>query len=170
MRDAAPNDQSQAFDPFAPDWRPADSDDSDGPPLPMSHAFARLLVRVPQPVRRTFSYRQLAALARACPAEPARTATPSDGARYTFHVPWVSGTYYVTIYAGRERRARENSGNGLWRQLKLACSAHTALIVVVAALVAIASGVVLYMAKSLLGIDLFEGPSPLHALFATAMH
>lgn len=86
---------------------------------------------------------------------------------YRVSVPTLFwGSWYVVLLAGRERR----NASRLAAEGQTSLGRRTALISLVLgltlALAVFGALCLAYLAKSLAGIDLFPGPSPLHALYA----
>ena len=111
--------------------------------------------------RLSFTASQLAAIDRAATRRPTRHSLD-----YRVSLPWFTGPgFYVVVLAGRERR---NPG-------RLAAEGQTDLdrqslaFLLILLLLGIGASfglvVVLYVAKSLLGIDLSPGDSILHPLY-----
>lgn len=86
---------------------------------------------------------------------------------YRVSVPTLFwGSWYLVLLAGRERRNTnrlEREGQTSLGRRTLLVSIALGLTVVLAVFGAFCLG---YLLKSLSGIDLFPGPSPLHALYA----
>lgn len=86
---------------------------------------------------------------------------------YRVSVPTLFwGSWYVVLLAGRERRnatrlAAEGQTSLGRRTLLISIMLGTAL-----ALAAFGALCLIYLAKSVAGVDLLPGPSPLHALYA----
>lgn len=75
------------------------------------------------------------------------------------------GSWYVVMLAGRERRnAARLAAEGQTSLSRRTVLISAALLVLLAAAL-FGALCALYLVKSLLGIDLFPGPSPLHALY-----
>ncbi len=121
-------------------------------------ALRTVLKRVPDEVLEALDARQKELLARTL----AQRTRHSIDLRVSF--PWFGSRYYLTVFAGKDRRATERllaEGQLHWFRWLIAYIAVAAL--VIAAFVTLVA--VLYLVKSALGIDIFVGNSPLHALF-----
>jgi len=129
--------------------------------VPSHPAFERLLARMPLNVRQSLTPEQLSALARA--TLPVVTRHPLD---YRISLPFFGRRYYLTILGGRERRNRDR----LLREGQLALSRATAAyslgLGVLTALAVLAAVLALYVAKTLLGIDLMADQSALHDMMS----
>lgn len=92
-------------EPYAPVWSgPLGKTQSQfqAPDSPTNHpAFERLLKRLPEEHRRAFTAEQLHALALASIPPP-----PNHQIEYRVSVPFFGKRFYVTLFVGRERRAR----------------------------------------------------------------
>ncbi|MGD9785666.1 MAG: hypothetical protein AB7E80_05430 [Hyphomicrobiaceae bacterium] len=110
-----------------------------------------------------FSGAQLAALDVAIVSTRPRPATHKLDFRAS--VPFFGRRYYVVLLGGRERRSRARiAGDGqdaTWRM----SVAYAVLFGSLASLAMTGTIVVLYLIKSLLGIDVFPDHSILHGLF-----
>jgi hypothetical protein len=83
--------------------------------------------------------------------------------RVSIPLPWKA--YYVTIFAGPERRSADRLAHEGQMSLTRRASLITAVMMVMASSAVLSGFCALYLAKSALGIDLMEGPSPLHFLY-----
>ncbi len=79
-------------------------------------------------------------------------------------IPLPGGRWYLTIVAGRERRNMDRlqeEGQASWLRQATAYALLTSLLLWLAVCMIAA----IYLVKSALGIDLFEGHSPFHFLW-----
>lgn len=79
-------------------------------------------------------------------------------------VPLPGGRWYVTILAGRERRSPDRlraEGQTHWLRRATVYVMLMSLVLWLAVCVLVA----IYLVKSALGLDLFDGASPLHILY-----
>lgn len=125
-----------------------------------SRAFLRFMARLPVVVRSTFTRDQLAALAHGLSLERAKHLVD-----YRASIRCVGQAYYLRVLIGPEKRDRSR----LQREGQVGIGKVAALLLVtgwltMAAIAAVAA-IALYVLKSLLGIDLLDGPSILHDLF-----
>lgn len=123
-------------------------------------AFDRMMANVPEEITQTFSDQQLVALSLA--SIPRVSPHVID---YRVSIPFFGKRYYLTVLAGRERRSRARlAREGQLMSGQVARLDATVLGVALAfGLIALAFG--LYIVKSALGIDLFEGNSAMHEVF-----
>lgn len=145
-----------ALDPHAPVWLQRDGRSTASPAAPSHPQFERIMAQMPLAVRQTFSHEQLAALAHATLPTTARHAID-----YRISVPFFGRRYYLAILAGRERRSLERLLREGQAILSRAMMFYTAAIVSLAGISVVTGLVVFYLAKSLIGVDLFEG-NPMH--------
>lgn len=79
-------------------------------------------------------------------------------------LPLPGGSWYVTIVAGRERRSQdrlEREGQTHWfRQVAIYVVASAVTLWLLACAIIAA-----YLLKSVLNLDIFDGPSPLHFIY-----
>ena len=133
------------------------------PPFVPSHDLLRLMAAVPQSATAAFTSAHLAALDVAL----AQTRQHPANHRIDFRasLPFFRKRYYVVLLAGKERRSlariRRDGQDDTWR-LSLA---YGLLMTVVASCTMFCVVVVLYLVKSMLGIDIFPEHSWLHGLF-----
>ena len=129
------------------------------PGAPLPAALARLLGRVPDEVLSTFTSRQLEALARAVATAPSRHVIELRAS-----VPLIGVDFYVTLFAGRERRGRERLAHeGQSKPLRRLVVYFLLLSLLISTLIGFA--VILYAIKSAFGIDLFPGKSIFHFVY-----
>ena len=131
-----------------------------GRPEISDRAFDRMMANVPEEITQTFSDQQLVALSLA--SIPRVSPHVID---YRVSIPFFGKRYYLTVLAGRERRSRARlAREGQLMSGQVARLDATVLGVALAfGLIALAFG--LYIVKSALGIDLFEGDSAMHEVF-----
>ncbi len=114
---------------------------------------------IPEHVRRTFSAAQLECLSSALAPPPSR-----HWIDWRVSIPFLGRRYYVTLLFGKERRdlARLHQEG----QLSLSRIYVVYLILALAGLVLMSALMLfaLYLAKSTLGMDVFEGPSEFHEI------
>ncbi|HMN39033.1 MAG TPA: hypothetical protein PKD49_15155 [Hyphomicrobium sp.] len=130
---------------------------------PRPFQFERMLARLPPGVRDSLTHQQLDCISDALIPDPPRHAID-----YRASIPFFGRRFYVTLLVGRERRSLER----LAREAQLRAS-HTAIVYSILLLLLICGsflGFVLlgYVLKSVLGVDLTDGPSMLHFLFYEA--
>ena len=79
-------------------------------------------------------------------------------------VPLPGGRWYVTVLAGRERRSADRlaqEGQTSWlRRMMVYMLISSALLWLIVCAIVLA-----YIAKSAIGLDLFDGASPLHFIY-----
>lgn len=141
-----------ALDPHAPVWIQRDGHSTASPAAPSHPQFERIMAQIPLAVRQSFSQEQLAALAHATLPATARHAID-----YRISVPFFGRRYYLTIFAGRERRSLERLLREGQAMLSRALTFYTVAICSLAGISVVTGLVVFYLAKSLIGIDLFDG-------------
>lgn len=119
-----------------------------------------MMANVPEEITQTFSDQQLVALSLA--SIPRVSPHVID---YRVSIPFFGKRYYLTVLAGRERRSRARlAREGQLMSGQVARLDATVLGVALAfGLIALAFG--LYIVKSALGIDLFEGDFAMHEVF-----
>ncbi len=122
-------------------------------------ALQRLVSRLPAGVAATLSTEQLRALSAATQPAPSH-----HRIEYRVSVGLFRRRYYLTVFAGRDRRTLERlrrEGQISTRAMSIAATVAVCLIAGCGTLLLLMAG---YVLKSSLGIDLFEGPSVLHDL------
>lgn len=122
--------------------------------------FRRLILSLPAHVRATLTADQLDALSLATRPQQA-----PHQFQYRISFPFLWRRYYLALFFGRERRSLSRllrEGQISAQRTSIVMLAGLSLLVGVSVLTTLAS---LYLAKSLLGIDLIDGPSVLHGLF-----
>lgn len=137
--------------------------DGNAPPFRPSHELLRILAAIPPTASSVFTPQQLAALDVAI----ART-RPRPGSHkldYRVSVPFFGRRYYFVLLGGKDRRTRArviHEGHAATWRLSLA---YVILMSAVMSGGMFAVVLVLYVVKSLLGINVFEEHSILHNLF-----
>ena len=121
-------------------------------------AFSRLFAGLPHDVQASMSPAQLAALSRVMQPQ-------SDSRRLRVSLPVFGRRYYLAVFLGRERRGLQR----LRQEGQLSIPLISVVMFVLAglALPSLIAIILLatYLLKSVLGIDLLDGPSLLHDLF-----
>lgn len=84
---------------------------------------------------------------------------------YRTSISFFGIPFYVTFLMGRERRSRERLAMEGQTQIHRVALAHIILTLVIAMSCVAAVACVLYLVKSALGIDLFDGHFALHDMF-----
>ncbi len=150
--------------PFDPAPRPYFVDcNGNAPAFMPSHDLLRLLAALPHTAGAKLTNMQMAALDVAI----ART-RPKAGSHkldYRVSVPFFGKRYYFVVKGGEERRSQDRIAkeglNAPWR----VSIAYTVLMGVIATTGLMAVIVLLYLLKSIMGIDVYEDHSMLHNLF-----
>jgi len=121
------------------------------------------MAALPRSAGATFTPEQLAALDVAVArTRPHRATHKLD---YRVSLPLLGRRYYVVLLAGKERRSLSRiSGDGQNTTWRLSV-AYAILMSVIATGGIVAAVVLLYVVKSMVGLDLFEEHSVLHSLF-----
>lgn len=131
-------------------------------PFVPSHDLLRLVAALPPAASARFTPEHLAALDVAISRTRPRPGTHKLD--YRVSLPFFGRRYYFVLLGGRERRSRariaSDGQDASWR-LSLA---YGVLFTVVASAGMFAVMILLYVVKSLLGIDIFEQHSWLHSL------
>jgi hypothetical protein len=133
-----------------------------GPSVPASPALLRLLAKMPPGVLATFSPAQLHAL-----AQSAERASAPHLMDFLVSLPFLGRRYYLRLYVGRERRSYERLLREGQISLGRVLLVWSWLAWMILSLVALGTVVMLYVLKSQLGINIFQGQSPLHFLYET---
>lgn len=125
-----------------------------------SPMLAGLLARFPPHVRATFTDEQIRALGDAC-----RPTAADHLVDYRASIPILNRRFYFRLLVGNEKRSFAR----LTREEQVG-AAKVTLFAAFVGWVALSSAVlslavVLYLVKSALGIDLFDGPSAMHQFF-----
>ena len=84
---------------------------------------------------------------------------------YRTSISFFGIPFYVTFLMGRERRSRERLAMEGQTQVHRVAIAHIVLTLLIALSCLAAMACILYLAKSAMGIDLFDGHSSLHEMF-----
>ncbi len=128
-----------------------------------SQDLTQLITALPLHARATFTSEQLAALDVA--VARTRPRRNRHGFDYRVSLPLLGRRYYFVFLAGRERRSlsriRGDGENTTWR-LSMAYAMMMSAIAMGGLVVAV---LLLYVVKSMAGIDLFDEHSFLHGLF-----
>ncbi len=153
-------DVAPSGDPFAAYWVGANGPQQAAPQPARHPAFDRIMARIPLDSRRTFTPDQLMALSLA--SVPVNSKHVID---YRVSVPFFGRRFYLTLLAGREQRSKAR----LAAEMQLASvqiKNRNPVILALMFTLAIFAGVTgLYIIKSALGVDMFEGDSALHDIF-----
>lgn len=128
--------------------------------VPADPMFQRLLSGLPPEVAATLSATQLTFLAIAV-----KGLKTHHLVEYRVSVPIGRKRYYATFYFGPERRSRERLEREGQTQLASVSLFYFVVLIAITGAATLAAGALLYVVKSALGIDLFDGPSVLHGLF-----
>jgi hypothetical protein len=121
--------------------------------------FERIMGRIPSCLQNTFSYDQLFVLAQATKPPPTR-----HWLDYRASIPFFGARYYITLFCGKERRQLERIKLEGQASVGKASLAYIILAWGFFSLLIAAFIVAAYVAKSVMGIDLLEGPSAFHGL------
>ena len=144
---------------FQPVWKSIATEEVCALPIARHPAFDRAMAGMPEHVRCTFSAEQLECLSSVLTPKPAR-----HWIDWRVSIPFLGRRYYVTLLFGKERRdlARLHQEG----QLSLSRIYVVYLILALAGLVLLSALILfaLYLAKSTLGMDVFEGPSEFHEI------
>jgi hypothetical protein len=119
----------------------------------------RIFRSIPEDIRACLSEQQVQMLIRAVKPIPTR-----HGIALRASFRWIEKRYYVAMFWGEDNRNIERlKAEGQTDVIPVGITFFILLSAIAAyAVMPIAIG--LYMIKSMLGIDLFDGPSPLHQL------
>mgnify|MGYP001815677861 CR=1 FL=1 len=121
----------------------------------------RLFAHTPQGFSATFTDEQIAGLNAALVDADTRY----HAIDYRTSISFFGIPFYITFLMGRERRSRERLAMEGQTEVHRVALAHVILTLVIA-LSFLAAGVcVLYLIKSAMGIDLFDGHFALHDMF-----
>jgi hypothetical protein len=146
--------------PSDPVWETLGDDHVPSARLPAHPAFQRLIGRLPSNLLSTFSPEQLRYLAIATLPAPSPHIV-----EYRASIWFFGKRFYLTVYLGRERRKLERlyaEGQLAARRLTIA---YSVMATIASVLLTAFTVLGLYVMKSGMNIDLFDGPSPLHAWF-----
>lgn len=91
--------------------------------------------------------------------------TPYHAIDYRTSISFFGIPFYITFLMGRERRSRERLAMEGQTQVHRVAIAHIVLTVLIALSCFAAVACILYLAKSAMGIDLFDGHFALHEMF-----
>lgn len=123
--------------------------------------LAHVLADIPDDIRATFSPLQIAALARSTQGQAVGHLID-----YRVSIPMPAGQrYYVTLLVGRERRNLARLASQGQTQVSRIALFYSVLTATLAGLCLFGMFCALYLLKSLSGINVFEGESPLHPLY-----
>ena len=123
-------------------------------------SYDRMLARIPQDIKRVLTSEQLSTLIRAM-----QVRSTDHMMAFRTSVCIGRGRFYLTCFVGRERRNIERLRNEGQRDLMEISIVYCLLAAVVVLYGIVPILLILYLLKSALGIDIFEGPSPFHSLF-----
>lgn len=146
--------------------RPADKAEPEASPgstrkVEPNSLLLRLFSHAPADFIKSFSDEQIAGLnAAAINADTRFHSIDFRTSLSFFGIP-----FYVTFLMGRERRSRERLAMEGQTQVHRVAIAHIILTVLIGLSLLAAVGCILYLVKSAVGIDLFDGNSSLHELF-----
>ncbi len=84
---------------------------------------------------------------------------------YRVSIPWIGGGFYVRLFMGKERRNRSRLDAEGQVSLPKTSIALIFFLWALCCLAMFGSVILLYLIKSTIGIDLFNGPSILHPFF-----
>ena len=121
----------------------------------------RLFSHAPVGFIKDFSDEQIAGLNAACVDADTRF----HSIDYRTSISFFGIPFYVTFLMGRERRSRERLAEEGQTQVHRVAIAHIILTLLIGLSCIAAVACVLYLIKSAVGIDLFDGNSSLHELF-----
>ncbi len=121
----------------------------------------RLFAHTPAGFSATFTDEQIAGLNAALVDADTRY----HAIDYRTSISFFGIPFYITFLMGRERRSRERLAMEGQTQVHRVALAHVVLTLVIALSCVAAVGCILYLAKSALGIDLFDGHFALHEIF-----
>jgi hypothetical protein len=120
----------------------------------------RILRSIPEDIRARLSDQQVELLIRAVKPIPTR-----HGIALRASFRWLEKRYYVAMFFGEDSRNVERlKAEGQTDAIPVGVTFFI-LLSAVAAYAVVPIAIALYMIKSMLGIDLFDGPSPFHQLF-----
>ena len=121
----------------------------------------RLFAHTPAGFSSTFTDEQIAGLNAALVDADTRY----HAIDYRTSISFFGIPFYITFLMGRERRSRERLALEGQTRVHRVALAHIVLTLVITLSFVAAAGCVLYLVKSALGIDLFDGHFALHDLF-----
>ena len=143
-----------------PVWEPAPSLEVDEFPIEMHPAYQRILAAMPPLVKSSFTRQQLRWISIASMPPPVRHMV-----QYRASLKLLFKRYYLTVFFGEESRSLERlRGEGQLSILRRLAGYYLMMSMLAAAII-IGGVFILYVIKSICGIDLTEGPSILHGLF-----
>ncbi|MBU1210958.1 MAG: hypothetical protein KJ587_06765 [Alphaproteobacteria bacterium] len=142
---------------FEPIWLPGGVGREEPCKIESHPAYERMLARLPSEGRASFTTAQLAML-----AEASRPPSPRHWIDYRVSLPFFGARYYLTIFFGKERRLLSRILCEGQASVTKASIAYVMALWVLMTTGLVAALVFLYVVKSAIGIDFFDGPSFLH--------
>ncbi len=121
--------------------------------------FSRILSKLPQRTRSSFTPLQLSALSEATRPPPA-----NHKIDYRVSLSFLGRRYYLTLLIGRERRNLERLRAEGQLGLRRASIIYFLATWLGLSILFMALFAYLYFVKSLFGVDVFKGPSLLHGI------
>ena len=144
---------------FKPLWSSEDDKDIEGLGE-KNPAFGRMVRRIPPNIRQTFSAAQFEVISEAM-QEQKRVHTVD----FRVSVPFMWRRFYITLFAGEERRSSKRLAYERQLNAVKAAIAYIAAIAILFVFAGVPLFFFLYLAKSIIGIDLIEGPGTLPGMF-----
>ncbi|MBU2582585.1 MAG: hypothetical protein KJ622_12785 [Alphaproteobacteria bacterium] len=129
------------------------------PKIDVHPAFERMLCRMPAAARSTFTLHQLALLAKITKPPPSL-----HWIDYRVSLPFFGNRYYLTVLFGKERRLLKRVKSEGQASLLKSSIVYVAVLWFLISVCLISSLGGLYLVKSVLGVDVFNGPSLVHQL------
>lgn len=150
---SATQSRTSFHEPYAPVWSgPLGTAHAQASHSPTNHpAFERLLKRLPEEHRRAFTDEQLQALALASIPPP-----PNHGIEYRVSLPFFGKRFYVTLFVGRERRARSRLVAEGQLPVSQIVKPDPVAWTLILALTSFGALLALFIAKAMFGVELGE--------------
>jgi len=142
---------------FEPIWHPAGVGRQEPCKIDSHPAYERMLARLPSGMRASFTMAQLAML-----AEASRPPSLRHCVDYRVSLPFFGARYYLTIFFGKERRSRNRVAFEGQANISQASIAYVVVLWILITFCLVTALVLLYVVKSAMGFDFFDGPSFLH--------
>ena len=124
-----------------------------------SGLFAAFLAKLPNDVRASLTDTQLSCISKALSATKGQHLI-----EYRASLPFFGHRYYLTVFFGPERRSLSRLVEEGQTDIHVITYAYVVILFLLVGGMTLSLVFLFYLAKSALGIDLFDGPSSLHDL------